>query len=121
MTAPSRVVRLRAMSRTPTGLRPGSPHRVAPALHARAIRAVVSFLALRVLVHPAAGRAAWSGLREPLAQRPDAAPRLVERFPDHAHDLLGARRVAVAADRLDRDVDLDAVERADLACHRHLH
>src|SRR5712691_12762146 len=58
MTAPSRVVRLRAMSRAPTGLRPGSPHRVAPALHARAVRAVVTFLALRVLVRPAAGRAA---------------------------------------------------------------
>src|SRR3989454_4878643 len=58
MTAPSRVVRLRAMSRTPTDPRPGSLHRVAPALHARAIRAVVSFLALRVLVRPAAGRAA---------------------------------------------------------------
>src|SRR5216117_1672403 len=51
MTAPSRVLRLRAVSR-------GSLHRVAPALHARGVGAVVSFLALRVLVRPAARRAA---------------------------------------------------------------
>src|SRR2546428_10841132 len=37
MTAPSRVLRLRAVSR-------GSLHRVAPALHARGVGAVVSFL-----------------------------------------------------------------------------
>src|SRR5207302_11133940 len=50
MTVPSGVVRLRVMSRAPTGLRGGSPHRVAPALHAGAIRPFVPFLALRVLV-----------------------------------------------------------------------
>src|SRR5436190_8317535 len=46
MTVPSGVVRLRVMSRAPTGLRGGSPHRVAPALHAGAIRPFVPFLAL---------------------------------------------------------------------------
>src|SRR2546425_9439213 len=62
-----------------------------------------------------------SGLRKPLAQRPDAAPRLIERLTDHPHDLLRARRVAVAADGLHRDVDLDAVERAHPSLDRHLH
>src|SRR5213080_4298875 len=58
MTAPSRVFRLRALSRATTGLRPGLLHRVAAALHARRVGTVVSFLALRILVRPATGRAA---------------------------------------------------------------
>src|SRR5213078_5252752 len=107
MTAPSRVVRLRAMSRAPTDLRRGPAHRVTTALHAGALRAVVPASRTR------------SGLREPLAQRPHATPRLLERLADRPHDLLGARRVAVTADRLHRDVDLDAVDRAHLALGRH--
>src|SRR5437879_5064862 len=93
MTAPSRVLRLRAVSR-------GSLHRVAPALHARGVGAVVSFLALRVLVRAAARRAAQT-----------ADGRAHRRAPARAAPGGGADRRTRrgAADRADHRADRRAV------------
>src|SRR5437899_2614748 len=95
MTAPSRVLRLRAVSR-------GSLHRVAPALHARGVGAVVSFLALRVLVRPAARRAAQT-----------ADGRAHRRAPARAAPGGGADRRTRrgAADRADPRADRRAFAR----------
>src|SRR5216117_856171 len=83
MTAPSRVFRLRALSRATTGLRPGLLHRVAAALHARRVGTVVSFLALRILVRPATGRAAQTadGRADRGAPARAAAGRRADRRP----------------------------------------
>src|SRR3989442_488365 len=89
MTAPSGVLRPGAVSR-------GSLHRVAPALHARGVGAVVSFLALRVLVRPAARRAAQT-----------ADGRAHRRAPARAAPGGGADRRTRrgAADRADHRAD----------------
>src|SRR5437870_13551285 len=94
MTAPSRVLRLRAVSR-------GSLHRVAPALHARGVGAVVSYLALRVLVRPAPRRAAQTAdgrahRRAPARAAPGAGParRTRRGAPDRADHRAPRRALA---------------------------
>src|SRR5215471_1049698 len=62
-----------------------------------------------------------SPARQPLTQRLHLAARFLQSFPHRPHYVLGSRRVAVAADGLHRDVDGDAIQRGDLAFHRHLH
>src|SRR4029079_19282448 len=54
-------------------------------------------------------------------ERLDLAAGPVERLAHGADDLLRAGGIAVAADGLDRYVYIDAVDRAHLALHRHLH
>src|SRR5881392_179677 len=120
MTAPSRVFRLRALSRATTGLRPGLLHRVAAALHARRVGTVVSFLALRILVRPATGRAAQTA--DGRADRGAPARAAADRRPrrgaadcaDHRADrraLAGLGRGIEAGLLLRPRLALDAVTR----------
>src|SRR5262245_47567142 len=60
-------------------------------------------------------RCASSGGREPLAQRRHVAAGPLEGLSHRPHDSRRAGGVAVAADRLHGDVDLDAVDRPHLA------
>src|SRR5213595_3769876 len=116
MTAPSRVFRLRALSRATTGLRPGLLHRVAAALHARRVGTVVSFLALRILVRTAAGRAdRGAPARAAAGRRADRRPRRgAADCADHRADrraLAGLGRGIEAGLLLRPRLALDAVTR----------
>src|SRR3972149_704386 len=58
--------------------------------------------------------------RQPVAQRLDRDAGLLQRLAHGADDLLGPRRVAVAADRLHGDVDLHPVQGENFSRRRHL-
>src|SRR5262245_46342284 len=62
-----------------------------------------------------------SGRGQPLAQRHHLTARALQGFPHGPHDARGSRRVAMATDRLHRDVDVDAVDRPHLALDGHAH